>query len=70
MRKPSATSAFTAADMRIALSEIYPDTAYGAVPVQDQYDAIEAYRAFADGGLHAAPRALAAYVTSQQRQGD
>ena len=55
----------TATDMRIALSEVFPDSTYGAVPVIDQYDALEAYLAFDDGALAEAPEALAAYVTHQ-----
>lgn len=52
----------TATDLRLALSDLYPDSTYGAVPVIDQYDALEAYRAFDDGGLAELPLALAAYV--------
>lgn len=62
------SSAFTATDMRIALSEIYPDSAYGAVPALDRYDALEAYRAYDDGGLEAVPQALEAYLDFHQRQ--
>ena len=60
---------FTANDMRIALNEIFPDSTYGAVPVIDQYDALEAYLAFDDGALAEAPQALAAYVEHQQHFG-
>ncbi len=42
---------FTATDLRIALNEIYPEATYGAIPVIDQYDALEAYLAFDDGAL-------------------
>ena len=42
---------FTATDMRIALNEIYPEATYGAIPVIDQYDALQAYLAFEDGVL-------------------
>lgn len=63
------TNDFTANDMRIALNEIFPDSTYGAVPVIDQYDALEAYLAFDDGALAEAPQALAAYVDHQQRFG-
>ncbi len=56
----------TATDMRIALDENFPDSNYGAVPVIDQHDALEAYLAFEDGTLAEAPQALAAYVTHQQ----
>lgn len=58
----------TATDVRLALSEIYPDSTDGAPPAIDRYDAIEAYRAFDDGGLGAVPAALAAYVDHHQRQ--
>ena len=60
------TTDFTANDMRIALNEIFPDSTYGAVPVIDQYDALEAYLAFDDGALAEAPQALAVYVNHQQ----
>jgi len=57
---------FTATDMRIVLDEVYPESNYGAIPVVDQYDALEAYLAFDDGALAEAPQALAAYVDHQQ----
>ena len=60
-------SDFTANDMRIALNEIFPESTYGAAPVIDQHDALEAYRAFDDGALAELPQALAAYVDHQQR---
>jgi len=63
------TPGFTANDMRIALNEIFPESTYGAIPVIDQYDALEAYLAFDDGALAEAPQALAAYVDHQRRFG-
>ena len=63
------TPRFTATDMRIALNEIFPESTYGAIPVIDQYDGLEAYLAFDDGALAEAPQALAAYVNHQQRFG-
>ena len=57
---------FTTNDMRIALNEIFPDSTYGAIPVIDQYDALETYLAFDDGALAEAPQALAAYIDHQQ----
>ena len=60
------TNEVDATDMRIALTEVFPDAAYGAVPVIDQQDALEAYLAFDDGALAEAPQALAAYVNHQQ----
>ena len=44
----------------------FPEATYGAIPVIDQYDALEAYLAFDDRSLAEAPHALAAYVTSLQ----
>ena len=58
---------FNANDMRIALNEIYPESTYGAIPVINQYDALDAYLAFDDGTLAEAPHASAAYVSHQQR---
>lgn len=60
------TNNFNSNDMRIALNEIFPDSTYDAVPVIDQYDALEAYLAFDDGALAEAPQALAAYIDHQQ----
>ena len=60
------TNEADATDMRIALTEIFPESAYGAVPVIDQQDALEAYLAFDDGALAEAPQALAAYVNHHQ----
>ncbi len=57
-----------AIDVLPALSETYFDSAYVAAPDLDQYHAVEAYRAFDDGGLEAVPAALAAYVDHHQRQ--
>lgn len=59
-------STLTAMDLRIALDEAFPDHTYGAVPIIDQYDALEAYLAFDDGALDEAPMALAAYISHQQ----
>ena len=56
----------TPGEMMIALTEAFPESTYGAVPVIDQYDALEAFLAFDDGALAEAPLALAAYVDHQQ----
>jgi hypothetical protein len=45
----------------IALEE-FPDMTYGAIPVVDYRDALEAYLAFDDGALAEVPHALAAYM--------
>lgn len=50
-------------ELRIALSEIYPDATYGAIPVMDQPAALAAYRAYDDGTLAEAPQAFAAYLS-------
>ncbi len=57
---------FTATDLRIALNEVFPESTYGAIPVIDQYDALEAYLAFNDCEITDAPDALAAYVICLQ----
>lgn len=41
----------TATDLRLALSDPYPDSTYDAVPVIDQFDALAAYRVFDEGAL-------------------
>ncbi len=69
MRDQFGANDFTAYDMWFALNEIFPDSTYGAVPVIDQNDALEAYLAFDDGALAEAPQALAAYVEHQQHFG-
>ena len=56
---------FTATDLRIALNEIYPEATYGAIPVIDQYNALESYLAFDDCVLAGAPQALVANVSHQ-----
>lgn len=52
-------------ELRAAINEIFPDSNYGEVPVIDQFDAVEAFRAFDDGGLAEVPSAYAAYLNSQ-----
>ncbi len=54
------------AELRLALSEAYPHATYGSVPVADQLDALEAYRAYDDGTLAEAPHAFAAYLDHQR----
>ena len=56
----------TASEMMIALTEAFPESTYGAVPVIDQHDALEAFLAYDDGALAELPNALAAYVDHQQ----
>jgi len=54
------------AELRIALGEVYPDATYGSIPVADQHDALEAYRAYDDGTLAESPHAFAAYLSHQR----
>jgi hypothetical protein len=68
MRDTTESNACAATKVRLALNQAYPDSTYGAVPALDQYDAVEAYRAFDDGGLKTVPKALAAYVDHHQHQ--
>ncbi len=68
MRDTTESNTYTAAKVCLALSEIYPDSAYGAVPPLDQNDAVEAYRAHDDGVLDEIPQVLAAYIDFHQRQ--
>lgn len=49
----------------IAIEE-FPDLAYGAIPVVDYRDALEAYLAYDDGALEAAPHAFAAWLDQQR----
>lgn len=59
-------SEISSTDLMIALNEVFPERSYGAIPVIDQFEALETYLAFEDGGLAEAPNALAAYVSQQQ----
>ena len=67
MTRETDFDAFTSTELQIALSEAYPDATYGAVPVIDQYDALEAFLAYDDGALEEVPEAFAAYIDHQQR---
>jgi hypothetical protein len=58
--------AVSASEMMLAISDAFPESTYGSVPVTDQYDALEAFRAYDDGALAELPNALAAYVDHQQ----
>ena len=56
-----------AMELRLVLNESFPEATYGAIPIVDQNNALEAYRAYDDGALAEAPQALAAYFSCQQR---
>ena len=57
----------TARDLMIALSDAFPDSTYGAVPVADQYNALEAYLASANGALAANTEIAFPFVTTVAR---
>lgn len=57
-----------ATEMQLALTEAYPDTSFGAVPVADQFDALMSYRAADDDALADIPGALAAHLDYQRKQ--
>ena len=66
MIKKVEANEFTATDLRIALNEVFPESTYGAIPVIDQYDALETYLASDDDTKAEAPVVLAAYITHMQ----
>ncbi len=66
MRNKFDPDEFSVTNTRIALNENFPEATYGAIPVIDQYDLLEAYLAFDDGALAEAPEALNAYVSHRQ----
>jgi hypothetical protein len=66
MKHADNANQFTETDLRLALNEVYPDSNFGAIPVIDQRDALEAYLAFDDGALAEAPHALAEYIRRQR----
>ena len=67
MRNKFDRDEFTATNMRIALNEKSPELTFGAIPVIDQYELLQAYLAIDDGALAEAPQALDAYVSHRRR---
>ena len=51
----------TSLEVWVAVTELFPDSTYGAVPTIEQVNTVEAFRACDDGGLAEVPNALAAY---------
>ena len=45
----------TALEIWVAVTELFPDSTYGAASTTDQRDAVEAYRAFDDGAAKLQP---------------
>lgn len=68
MRCTNDQNRITATEVRIAVNEYFPESSYGAVPITDQFDAVEAFRAYYDSGLAEAPNAFAAYLQNQRHQ--
>ena len=62
MRNKFDRNEVTATNMRIALNEKSPELTFGAIPVIDQYELLQAYFAIDNGALAEASQALAAYV--------
>jgi len=56
----------TQSDMMLALQEFYPDRNHGTVAIDDRHEALQAYLAYEDGSLAAAPGAFDAYVHHQK----
>ena len=56
------------AEMQLALTEVYPDSGYGAVPVADHYDALLSYRSTDEDALAEIPGAFAAHLDYQRNQ--
>ncbi len=56
----------TQSDMLLALQEFYPDSNHGAVAIDDRHEALQAYFAYEDDLLAAAPGAFDAYVHHQK----
>jgi len=57
-----------ATEVPLALTETYPDSTFGAVPITDQYEALMSYRAADDDALAEIPGALAAHLNYQRKQ--
>ena len=57
-----------ATEIQLALTETYPDSTYGAIPIAEQYDALTSYRATDDDALAEIPGALAAHLDYQRKQ--
>lgn len=68
MRRIDDQDQITATEVRIAVNKYFPESSYGAIPVTDRFDAVEAFRAYDDGGLAEAPNAFAAYLLNQRQQ--
>lgn len=51
---------------KLAASELFPELMSSSPHMLEPGDAIEAYRAFADGALATVPLALEAYMSHQQ----
>ena len=68
MKSTADAAAITPSEMRLALNEIYPDSTYGAVPVMDQFAALDAYRSIDDDALSEVAGAYEAYLDCQRSE--
>ena len=62
MTKKFDADEFTATDLRIAMNEGYRKSIYGAVPIIDQYDVLQAFHGVDEAALADDPQKLAAIV--------
>ena len=58
-------TSITALDVWVAITEIFPDSTYGAVPTSEQLCAFEACRDYADAAGKDVPSALHAYLRNR-----
>tara|TARA_R110000868_G_scaffold177713_7_gene416760 strand:+ start:32 stop:238 length:207 start_codon:yes stop_codon:yes gene_type:complete len=56
------------AEMQLALSDICPDSIFGAIPVAEQLETLMTYRAVHEDVLAEVPQAYAAYLEDQRNQ--
>ena len=55
-------------EVQLALIDTYPDSAFGAVPIAEQLEALVSYRAVDDDALAEIPGAFAAHLDYQRKQ--
>lgn len=55
-------------EVQLALIDAYPDSAFGAIPIAEQLDALVSYRAADDDALAEIPGAFAAHLDYQRKQ--
>jgi hypothetical protein len=55
-------------DVQLALIDAYPNSAFGAIPIAEQLDALVSYRAADAAALAEIPGAYAAHLDYQRKQ--